>query len=128
MSCSPLWFILTVFVYKLIIQLDYSAKTWGNGNRGVDSSMFGRAEEMFRKYKRPEGHDFMKEARSVGVPVCLDSNNYRFAFSESKMDSHAPAKKQKSMSGQPVESFEFKLARSVRRLSKCILFKLSIFD
>ena len=80
--------------------------------------MFNRAEEMYQKHKRPEGHDFMKEARSVGVPVSLSSSTYRFAFSESKINSDAPAKKQKSLSGQPIESFEFKLARSVRRLSK----------
>ena len=80
--------------------------------------MYGRAEEMYRKYKRPEGHDFMKAAKSVGVPVSLDSGNYRYAFSESKINSAAPAKKQKTLSGQSVESFEFKLARSVRRLSK----------
>ena len=110
-----------VFLNAIILYLTcFLAKSWGTGSRGVDSSMFGRAEETFRKYKRPEGHDFMKEAKSVGVPICSDSSSYRFAFSESKLDSGAPAKKQKSLSGQPVESFEFKLARSVRRLSMYI--------
>ena len=80
--------------------------------------MFDRVEEVYKKFKRPDGHDFLKDARSVGVPVSLDSSTYRFAFSESRLDSGGPAKKQKSLSGQPVESFEFKLARSVRRLGK----------
>ena len=83
--------------------------------------MFNRAEEMYQRHKRPDGHDFMREAKSVGVPISLSSSTYRYAFSESKMGSGAPAKKQKTLSGQPVESFEFKLARSVRRLSKYLV-------
>ena len=80
--------------------------------------MFGRVEETYKMYKRPDGYDFMKEARSVGVPVSLDSHTYRYAFSDCRDDSGGPAKRQKTLSGQPMESFEYRLARSVRRLGK----------
>ena len=80
--------------------------------------MFSRVEESCKMYKRPDAHDFMKEARSVGTPISVDSNSYRFAFSESLVESGAPAKKQKTLSGQPLESFEYRLARSVRRLGR----------
>ena len=83
--------------------------------------MYERFEETYRKYRRPDGHDFLKEARSVGIPVSLDSNTYHYAFAESRSRTDAPAKKQKSLSGQPIESFEFKLARSVRRLGQFIM-------
>ena len=83
--------------------------------------MFNRVEETYRMYKRPEGYDFMKDARSVGVPVSLDSHTYRYAFSDDHETSGGPAKRQKTLSGQPMESFEYRLARSVRRLGEIIL-------
>ena len=91
--------------------------------------MYSRAEEMYQKQKRPDGHDFLKESKSVGVPISLNSSTYRYAFSESKLEPGAPVKKQKVSSGQPIESFESRLARSVRRLSKCFLsFQMTHFS
>ena len=89
--------------------------------------MFNRVEETYRMYKRPEGYDFMKDARSVGVPVSLDSHTYRYAFSDDHEASGGPAKRQKTLSGQPMESFEYRLARSVRRLGEIILGTLFSF-
>ena len=109
----------------------YLDRSWGSGARTVDAGMFGRYEESFRKYKRPDGYDFMKEARTVGVPISLDSNTYRYAFAESKTATENPAKRTKTLSGQPMEAFEFRLARSVRKLGKCIisgLFSWNVFS
>ena len=96
----------------------FSGRSWGSGSRTVDSSMFERVEENYRKFKRPDAYDFSKDAKTVGVPVSLDSNNYRYAFSESTNRSSVPSKKQKGPTGHVVEPFESRLARSVRRLSK----------
>ena len=100
--------------------LCFIAKTWGSGSRSVDASMFGRYEEIYKKYKRPDGYEFLKESRSVGVPVTLESGTYRYAFTESRFSSEGPRKKMKTLSGQPAETFEFRLARSVRRLGEFV--------
>ena len=86
--------------------------------------MFGRFEESYQKYKRPEGYEFLKESKSVGVPISLDSASYRFAFSESREESGGASKRAKTLSGQPTESFEFRLARSVRRMGT---FHITVF-
>ena len=54
--------------------------------------MFNRVEETYKMYKRPDGYDFMKDARSVGIPVSLDSSTYRYAFSDAREISGGPAK------------------------------------
>lgn len=86
--------------------------------------MYARIEESYKMYKRPDGHDFLKDARSVGVPVSLDSGSYRYAFAESRTETEMPAKKQKTLAGQAVDSFEYRLARSVRRLGMSLFMKL----
>ena len=96
----------------------FLARSWGTGARSVDGHMFKRVEDTYKMYKRPEGYDFMKDARSVGIPVSLDSSTYRYAFADSHEIAGGPAKRQKTLSGQPMESFEYRLARSVRRLGK----------
>ena len=87
----------------------------------MTSDMFGRFEESYQKYKRPDGYNFMKESKSVGVPVALDSSTYRHAFSESRDESGGPSKRAKTLSGQPAEAFEYRLARSVRRLGESLV-------
>ena len=108
-------------LFYYIFSINISARTWGSGSRVVTSDMFGRFEESYQKYKRPDGYNFMKESKSVGVPVALDSSTYRHAFSESRDDTGGPSKRAKTLSGQPAEAFEYRLARSVRRLGELLI-------
>ena len=114
-------FLCSFFLFCLL------ARSWGSGARSVDAGMFGRIEETYQKYKRPDGYEFLKEARSVGIPVLLDSGTYRYAFAESRDNTEAPAKRVKTLSGQTAESFEFQLARSVRRLGESYHVLLHLF-